>query len=141
MRPLSFQAYLCHPMLGPSSISFKMYSRSTVILALLSSAIQALPSKKTTFATPTVEALGIGTDPTSNTNGVFHDGGGGATQNGYHVQVYADSFTTDQGFNFVHNSVGYFGYVRAAGFCSQIRLLTGLFSGIKRILYLSIPLA
>ena len=138
-----FQAYLCLPMLGPPSVSFfDMYYRpSIIILALLSPAIQALPSKNTSFATPTVQALGIGTDPISNAHGVFHDGGGGATQNGYHVQVYADSFTTDQGFNFVHNSVGYFGYVCAADFCLYLRMLTGIFSGTKIILCLSIPSA
>ncbi|KAH8804546.1 hypothetical protein F5884DRAFT_859173 [Xylogone sp. PMI_703] len=61
------------------------------------------------FVTATVKNLGIVTDPASNTEGVFHDGGGGASQNGYHVQVFADSMTTSKGFNMVHNSVAYFG--------------------------------
>lgn len=62
-------------------------------------------------ATSTVQNLGFVTDPVSNTEGIFHDGGGGASQNGYHVQVFADSSTTSNGFNFVHNSVAYFGFV------------------------------
>ena len=53
------------------------------------------------------------TDPVLNEGGIYHDGGGGATQNGYHVQIFADSATNSSGFNFVHNSVSYFGYVRS----------------------------
>jgi hypothetical protein len=41
--------------------------------------------------TSTVEELGIEIDSESNSAGIFHDGGGGATQNGYHVQAFADS--------------------------------------------------
>jgi hypothetical protein len=63
------------------------------------------------LATATVENLGFVTDPASNTEGIFHDGGGGASQNGYHVQLFADSMTTSNGFNFVHNSVAYYGFV------------------------------
>jgi hypothetical protein len=92
---------------------FKMFPYSVTLLALLSPAILAHPSAKIPFTTPTAENLGIATDPTNNEHGIFHDGGGGAFQNGYHVQLYADSFTTSEGFNFVHNSVAYFGYVRA----------------------------
>jgi hypothetical protein len=62
------------------------------------------------FAVASVENLGLVGDPTSNPN-TFHDGGGGASQNGYHVQVFADSDTTTDGFNFVHNSVAYYGLV------------------------------
>jgi hypothetical protein len=59
----------------------------------------------------TVEDLGFVTDPVLDDGGIYHDGGGGATQNGYHVQIFADSATNSSGFNFVHNSVSYFGYV------------------------------
>jgi hypothetical protein len=62
------------------------------------------------FATATVKNLGLVSDPASNPV-IFHDGGGGASQNGYHVQVFADSDTTSSGFNFVHNSVAYYGFV------------------------------
>jgi hypothetical protein len=58
----------------------------------------------------TIEDLGFVTDPVLNDGGIYHDGGGGATQNGYHVQIFADSATNSSGFNFVHNSVAYFGY-------------------------------
>ncbi|KIM97603.1 hypothetical protein OIDMADRAFT_58207 [Oidiodendron maius Zn] len=37
--------------------------------------------------------------------------GGGAFQNGYHVQVFADSITNLNGMGIVHNSVAYAGYV------------------------------
>lgn len=60
----------------------------------------------------TIEDLGFVTDPVLNDGGIYHDGGGGATQNGYHVQIFADSATNKSGFNFVHNSVAYFGYVK-----------------------------
>lgn len=63
------------------------------------------------ITTYSVANLGIETDITSNVEGIFHDGGGGATQNGYHVQVFADSMTTSDGFNFIHNSVAYYGFV------------------------------
>jgi hypothetical protein len=58
-----------------------------------------------------IEDLGFVTDPVLNDGGIYHDGGGGATQNGYHVQIFADSATNSSGFNFVHNAVAYFGYV------------------------------
>lgn len=58
-----------------------------------------------------IENLGFVTDPVLNDGGIYHDGGGGASQNGYHVIIYADGATNSSGFNFVHNSVGYFGYV------------------------------
>jgi hypothetical protein len=76
------------------------------ILTPALAAVQGLP-----LARYGVENLGFVTDPFSNSEGVFHDGGGGATQNGYHVQVFADSMTTSDGFNFVHNSVAYYGFV------------------------------
>lgn len=65
------------------------------------------------FSAITIEDLGFVTDPVLNEGGIYHDGGGGATQNGYHVQIFADSATNSSGFNFVHNSVSYFGYVRS----------------------------
>lgn len=80
---------------------FKMYSSSILLLGLLCPAIQAGPYANLPPISYTVEDLGIATDPTNNYNGVYHDGGGGASQNGYHVQVYADSSTTSEGFNFV----------------------------------------
>jgi len=58
-----------------------------------------------------IEDLGWVTDPVLNDGGIYHDGGGGASTNGYHVQIFADSATNSSGFNFVHNSVAYFGYV------------------------------
>ena len=90
---------------------FNMYFPATSLFALLIPAARALPAVNPLTSTYTVVELGIETDTTSNTAGIFHDGGGGATQNGYHVQVFADSFTTSSGFNFVHNSVAYYGYV------------------------------
>lgn len=62
-----------------------------------------------------IEDLGWVTDPVLNDGGIYHDGGGGATANGYHVQIFADSSTNSSGFNFVHNSVAYFGYVSLFG--------------------------
>jgi len=65
------------------------------------------------FSAITIEDLGFVTDPVLNEGGIYHDGGGGATQNGYHVQIFADSATNSRGFNFMHNSVSYFGHVRS----------------------------
>ena len=64
------------------------------------------------IGTHTVMVLGQVTDSSSNAKGIFHDGGGGAFQNGYHVQVFADSTTNLNGMGMVHNSVTYSGYVR-----------------------------
>jgi hypothetical protein len=58
-----------------------------------------------------VQYLGPVTDANFNSNGVYHDGGGGAFQNGYHVQVFADSTTNLDGVGMVHNSIAYSGYV------------------------------
>ena len=96
-------------------ISLNMFSCLIFFLSILGPAIA---SAKLPLGTYTVENLGFVTDPLSNKEGVFHDGGGGATQNGYHVQVFADSMTTSDGFNFVHNSVAYYGFV-----CSPLHLL------------------
>ncbi|KUJ09819.1 uncharacterized protein LY89DRAFT_675969 [Mollisia scopiformis] len=86
-------------------------SKLLLALSVLSSPlVLASTPVNVPLATATVENLGIVSDPASNTEGIFHDGGGGATQNGYHVQVFADSDTTSDGFNFVHNSVAYFGF-------------------------------
>jgi hypothetical protein len=79
-------------------------------ISALVPAISAQSPVHVPFATATVENLGFVSDPASNPN-IFHDGGGGASQNGYHVQVFADSDTTSNGFNFVHNSVAYYGLV------------------------------
>lgn len=68
------------------------------------------------FKASSIEDLGFVTDPVLNDGGIYHDGGGGASQNGYHVQIFADSATNSSGFNFVHNAVAYFGYVRAHRF-------------------------
>lgn len=62
------------------------------------------------FTISSIQPLGIVTDPISNNEGIFHDGGGGASQNGYHVQVFADSMTVSEGINMVHNSVTYYGF-------------------------------
>jgi hypothetical protein len=59
----------------------------------------------------TVIKLGLVTDNSSNP-GIYHDGGGGGTQGGYHLQVFADSQTNSSGFNMAHNSLAYLGYVR-----------------------------
>lgn len=61
-----------------------------------------------------VNNLGFVRDDKSNPHGIFHDGGGGATQNGYHIEVFADSFTESSGFNFVHNSISYFGHANVS---------------------------
>jgi hypothetical protein len=84
-----------------------MYSILFLFVAVLSPVIHAQQHLPLTF---TIDSLGIVTDNTSNPT-IIHDGGGGATQNGYHVQVFADSMTTNEGFNFVHNSVAYYGFV------------------------------
>ena len=93
----------------------KLFSKMILTLLTLPSVLVAITSAQTPIhvplATSTVQELGFVSDPASNTKGVFHDGGGGASQNGYHVQVFADSSTTSDGFNFVHNSVAYFGFV------------------------------
>jgi hypothetical protein len=73
----------------------------------------------------TVEDLGFVTDPVLNDGGIYHDGGGGASQNGYHVMIFADSATNSSGFNFVHNSVAYFGYVRGISFSDILLRETG----------------
>lgn len=90
-------------------LSFQMHSLLVPFLVVLCTTICAsnLP-----IGNYTVANLGFVTDVTFNVEGIFHDGGGGATQNGYHVQVFADSGTTSDGFNFVHNSVAYYGLVR-----------------------------
>jgi hypothetical protein len=82
-----------------------------IILSALVREIYAQIPVHVPLATATVENLGFVSDPASNSAGIFHDGGGGATQNGYHVQVFADSDTTSNGFNMVHNSVAYYGLV------------------------------
>lgn len=89
-----------------------MYRTLFTLLAVLIPAIYAQTPTHVPLATSTVQNLGFVSDPASNAEGIFHDGGGGATQNGYHVQVFADSMTTSDGFNFVHNAVAYFGFVR-----------------------------
>lgn len=102
---------------------FKMYSSSILLLGLLCPAIQAGSYTNLPPVSYTVEDLRIATDPRHNYNGVYHDGGGGASQNGYHVQVYADSSTTSEGFNFVHNSVAYYGYASAFDSAHNLRML------------------
>ncbi|TVY86438.1 hypothetical protein LAWI1_G007431 [Lachnellula willkommii] len=83
-----------------------------------------------------IEDLGWVTDPVLNDGGIYHDGGGGATANGYHVQIFADSATNSSGFNFVHNSVAYFGYREPGNPVKQYQFgMTGpegkaIFSGI-----------
>lgn len=57
-----------------------------------------------------IQNLGIAKDPASQKQ-IYHDGGGGAYQNGYHVQVFADSAFDLNGLSMVHNSVAYAGYV------------------------------
>jgi hypothetical protein len=88
-----------------------MYKALMFLPAGLFPVIYAQTPVHVPLATATIANLGIVTDPVSNTQGIFHDGGGGASQNGYHVQVFADSMTTSNGFNFVHNSVAYYGFV------------------------------
>jgi hypothetical protein len=92
-----------------------MFLRLISFLSILAPGIHAVVHLP--FSIYSVENLGITTDYHSNTEGIFHDGGGGATQNGYHVQVFADSMNKD-GKSFVHNSVAYYGIV-----CSTIHTL------------------
>jgi hypothetical protein len=86
-----------------------------VLLIALSPNIRAPFSTEYNHHNPfnhlSIADLGFVNDPVLNDGGIFHDGGGGATQNGYHVMVFADSSTLSAGFNFVHNSVAYYGYV------------------------------
>lgn len=97
---------------SPALFSFTMYKQASfLLLSALASAVYAQTPTHVPLATATVENLGFVSDPASNAYGIFHDGGGGASQNGYHVQVFADSDTTSNGFNFVHNSVAYYGFV------------------------------
>jgi hypothetical protein len=84
-----------------------MHAILFLFLTILSPVVHAQQHLPLTF---TIDSLGIVTDNTSNPT-ILHDGGGGATQNGYHVQVFADSLTTSEGFNLVHNSVAYYGFV------------------------------
>jgi hypothetical protein len=77
-----------------------------------STGVWASKPVKVPFNVSSAQDLGIVSDPTSNP-GIFHDGGGGGTQAGYHVMVFADSQTDKPGFSFVHNNMAYFGYVRA----------------------------
>jgi hypothetical protein len=107
---LIFLAFLHHHAPPMHKIAFFSFTS-----ALVSSIYVQLPVH-VPFATLSVENLGFVGDPASNPD-IFHDGGGGATQNGYHVQVFADSDTASNGFNFVHNSVAYYGLVtmRAPG--------------------------
>lgn len=100
-----------------------MHPVSIFHLSFLTLGILALPYENLSLTNYTVEYLGIVTDPTNN-EGIIHDGGGGASQNGYHVQIFADSATSSEGFNFVHNSVAYYGYVCAPDFCSYTGMLT-----------------
>lgn len=88
-----------------------MHKASLSLVAILARTIYAQTPVHVPLATATVKNLGFVTDPVSNSQGIFHDGGGGASQNGYHVQVFADSATTSKGFNMVHNSVAYYGFV------------------------------
>ena len=106
---------------SPTPCSFTMYKKASILfLSAIAPAIYAQTPVHVPLATATVENLGFVSDPASNTDGIFHDGGGGATQNGYHVQVFADSYTTSNGFNFVHNSVAYYGFV-SLYFCNPIQ--------------------
>ena len=73
-----------------------------------------------------IEDLGWVTDPVLNDGGIYHDGGGGATANGYHVQIFADSSTNSSGFNFVHNSVAYFGYVSLSNTYALLGIANGM---------------
>jgi hypothetical protein len=86
----------------------------------LVSSVYIQPPVHGLFAAASVENLGFVGDHASNPD-IFHDGGGGASQNGYHVQVFADSDTASNGFNFVHNSVAYYGLV-TRHFASEIRI-------------------
>jgi len=93
-----------------------MYTKTVSILLALGAASPLLCFAAThvPLSVANVQVLGPVTDATSNKQGIFHDGGGGGTQNGYHVQIFADSMTTSNGFNFVHNSIAYYGYVSLA---------------------------
>jgi hypothetical protein len=89
-----------------------MFSYASLFaLAVYTGAVLAATPTHVPLTTSTVALLGQVSDPVSNAQGIYHDGGGGATQNGYHVMVFADSDTTSEGFNFVHNSVAYYGFV------------------------------
>ena len=70
--------------------------------------------KNVPVKTSSVENLGFVHDDESNPQGIYHDGGGGASQNGHHIQVFADSMTESSGFNFVHNSISYYGHDQAS---------------------------
>ena len=103
---LTFPAFLHHN--APPMYKIACYSFTFGLV----SALYVQSPVHVPFKAASVENLGFVGDSTSNPN-IFHDGGGGASQNGYHVQVFADSDTTSNGFNFVHNSVAYYGLVTA----------------------------
>ena len=84
-----------------------MLLRLAPFFSLLAPALAAGIQLRNSF----VQNLGPVTDADFNSKGVYHDGGGGAFQNGYHVQVFADSTTNLNGSGMVHNSVAYSGYV------------------------------
>ncbi len=75
-----------------------------------------MSAKSIPLKTSKVENLGFVHDNESNPQGIYHDGGGGASQNGYHIQVFADSMTESSGFNFVHNSISYYGHDEVSQF-------------------------
>lgn len=88
-----------------------------------------------------IQNLGIATDPSSQKQ-IYHDGGGGAYQNGYHVQVFADSTLDLNGDGMVHNSVAYAGYVSLMRCPTMLSwTLTSVFSESKMTLLTSIHLA
>jgi len=106
--------HFTHSVLQTNFYLSTMYERTSfLLLSALVLEIKAQTPVHVPLATATVENLGFASDAVANSAGIFHDGGGGASQNGYHVQVFADSDTTSNGFNFVHNSVAYFGLVSA----------------------------
>jgi hypothetical protein len=85
--------------------------RSFILLSSLAIIVRAAFSPAhVPFNVSSIELLGIETDDTNNPV-INHDGGGGGSQAGYHVQIFADSNTKG---SFVHNSMAYIGYVGAS---------------------------
>jgi hypothetical protein len=90
--------------------STPMHSLAAFTLLAVSTGVWASGLVNVPFNVSSVQPLGIVSDAASNPD-LGHDGGGGATQAGYHVMVFADSQTNKPGFSFAHNNMAYFGYV------------------------------
>ena len=89
-----------------------MYTLPLILISYLVSYANAATPSHVPLATSTVTVVGYTTDGASNP-GIYHDGGGGVSHNGYNMIIFADSYTNGSHPSFQHNSVAYYGYVCA----------------------------